>query len=386
MVRFDDGSVPRPLHVIAAWSWRLLIILAALWLLVTVLVRLQLVTLSVFIALTLSTLAVPPARALESRGFPRGLAAATVIGGALAALVGLGVLLAPAFAAQIGALRPTIGQGVDRALQALEASPLQLSQGDLDDLISQAQEQLSGSGSQIVSGIASGFAIAASTLAGLVLIFVLLFFFVKDGRQLADWVVDRTPSRGRDLVVATGVRAWQALGGYVRGTATVALIDAVGIGLGLLVIGVPLVLPLAILVFLGAFLPVIGAFIAGLIAVLVALADGGVVDAALTLLVVLAVQQLEGNVLQPVVMRRAVALHPVVVLVALTAGASLAGIIGAFLSLPIMAVLAAVGNEIRLRAEAGGPDEMSPVSGVRGPEPLGPEPHHAEAGADTGAS
>jgi putative heme transporter len=170
------------------------------------------------------------------------------------------------------------------------------------------------------------------------------------------------------VVRATGRRAWVALSGFVRGTATIALIDAVAIGIGLAIVGVPLVLPLAVLVFLGAFIPVIGAFFSGLIAVLVALASGGFVTALIVLAIVFGVQQVEGNVLQPTIMRRAVALHPVVVLAALTAGGVLAGIIGAFLAVPVAAVLSAVGNELRLRHEADVRDDPAEDS----PEPLGP--------------
>ena len=147
----------------------------------------------------------------------------------------------------------------------------------------------------------------------------------------------------------------------MRGTATIALIDAFGIMIGLLVLRVPLVAPLTLLVFLGGFLPVIGAFIAGLVAVLVALAAAGIVKAALVLGVILLVQQIEGHLLQPIIMRRAVALHPVVILVSLAAGAALAGIVGAFLSVPIAAVVAAAGNELRLRSEAANAAEAGEV-------------------------
>ncbi|MEX0836218.1 MAG: AI-2E family transporter, partial [Nitriliruptor sp.] len=196
---------------------------------------------------------------------------------------------------------------------------------------------------------------------------VLLFFFVKDGESIVDWFIARTPDDHRNVVRAVGHRAWSALAGFVRGTATIALIDAIAIGIGLAIVGVPLVLPLALLVFLGAFIPVIGAFISGLVAVLVALASGGFVTALIVLAIVFGVQQVEGNVLQPTIMRRAVALHPVIVLTALTAGGVLAGIVGAFLAVPVAAVLSAVGNELRLRHEA---DDGEIEEG--GPEPLGP--------------
>ncbi len=158
----------------------------------------------------------------------------------------------------------------------------------------------------------------------------------------------------------------------MRGTALVALVDAIGIGVGLAILGVPLVLPIAVLTFFGGFIPVIGAFVAGLIAVLVALASTGELTTTLLVLaVVVGVQQFESNVLQPVIMRRAVSLHPVVILAALTAGGLLAGIIGAFLAVPIAAVLSAVGNELRLRHEAAARGE--PIEDE--PDPVGPEGH-----------
>ena len=171
--------------------------------------------------------------------------------------------------------------------------------------------------------------------------------------SLCVWAGERIPTSYRATAAAMGARAWTALSGYVRGTATIALIDALGIGLALLILGVPLVIPLTLLVFLGGFLPVIGATLTGLVAVLVALADGGLVTALLVLAAVVAVQQLEGHILQPVIMRRAVSLHPIVILVALATGSAMLGIVGAFLSVPAAAVLSAVGNELRLRSEAG---------------------------------
>jgi predicted PurR-regulated permease PerM len=171
---------------------------------------------------------------------------------------------------------------------------------------------------------------------------------------------------------AVGRRAWTALAGFIRGTAAVALIDAIGIGIGLAIVGVPLVLPIAVLVFLGGFIPVIGAFVTGLLAVLVALAAGGLQQALIVLAIVVAVQQIESNVLQPVIMRRAVSLHPVVILAALTAGAALTGVVGAFLAVPIAAVASAVGNELRLRHEAterGVSTDEDPVGPAEEPVP-----------------
>ncbi len=180
-----------------------------------------------------------------------------------------------------------------------------------------------------------------------ILTVIVLFFFVKDGEQIAGWLLHLVPRERRETVRRGAGRGWGTLTAYMRGIVVVATADAVSVGLGLLLIGVPLVLPLMLLTFFGAFIPIVGAFAAGLVAVLVALVSGGLTDALLVLAMFIAVQQLEGNFLQPLVMGRAVHLHPLVVLLALTAGATVAGIAGAFLAVPLAAVVAAIGNEFR---------------------------------------
>ena len=342
--------VPRSLHRAAGWSWRLLIIGVAVYAGLVLLARLSVVVLPLFVAVVLATLCVPPARWLQRRGVPEAAAAGIVVVGGLTVIIALLAALAPGFAEEIAKLRPTVEQGIDSLLVQLE--DFGYDRERLSDLLEQARAQLSSSSSTILSGLAGGVATALSGLAGIALLVVLLFFFVKDADDITDWMISRTPREHRDLATSLGRRSWEALSGYVRGTAAIAAIDAIGVGIGLAVIGVPLVVPLSVLVFLGAFLPVIGALLAGLIAVLVGLADGGLQTGLLVLLLIVAVQQVEGNVLQPMIMRRAVALHPVVVLTALAVGATLAGIVGAFLSLPVTAVLAAIGNELRLRSEA----------------------------------
>ena len=349
-------EVPRSLRRAAGWSWRLLVFGAAVYFLLRLLARLSVVVLPLIIALILATLCVPPARWLHRRGVPDGLAAALVVVGGLAGIIGILVALAPSFAQQISELQPTIEQGVDNILTELEQ--LGYDQQRINDLLQQARSRLASSSSSILSSVAGGIAAVVSGLAGLALLLVLLFFFVKDASDITGWMLSRTPAHRRELATALGGRAWHALSGYVRGTAAIAAIDAIGVGVGLAIIGVPLVMPLALLVFLGAFLPVIGALLAGLVAVLVGFAAGGLGMGLAVLALIIVVQQIEGNVLQPMIMRRAVALHPIVVLTALAVGATLAGIVGAFLSLPIAAVLAAVGNELRLRSEARHRDDV----------------------------
>jgi putative heme transporter len=344
--------VPSWLVTATAWAWRVLILLVASSAVLWLLIRLYLVSLPIIIALILATLCVPPARALEARGLHRTASASIVVLGGLVALSGVFAALTPAFIAQVQELRPTVIDAVDQLFVFLETGPLGWDRDEVMGFFEQGLQAAGERGGEIAGQVAAGAAVAVQGIAAISLAIVLLFFFVKDGEQLVAWLLARTPVDHQETVRAVGRRAWTSLAGFVRGTAAVALIDAIGIGVGLAIVGVPLVLPIAVLVFLGGFIPVIGAFVTGLLAVLVALAAGGLQQALIVFAIVLAVQQIESNVLQPVIMRRAVSLHPVVILAALTAGAALTGIIGAFLAVPVSAVAAAVGNELRLRHEA----------------------------------
>jgi putative heme transporter len=369
-VTSELARVPSWLATSAAWAWRLLALLAASSVVLWLLIRLYLVSLPVIIALILATLCVPPARALEARGLHRTASAAIVVIGGMIALGGLFAALTPAFIAQVQELRPTVIDAIDQLFVFLETGPLGWDREEVMGFFEQGLQAAQERGGEIASQVVSGAAIAVQGIAALSLAIVLLFFFVKDGEQLVAWLLARTPADHQETMRAVGRRAWTALAGFVRGTAAVALIDAIGIGVGLAIVGVPLVLPITVLVFLGGFIPVIGAFITGLLAVLVALAAGGLQQALIVFAIVLAVQQIESNVLQPVIMRRAVSLHPVVILAALTAGATLTGVIGAFLAVPIAAVVAAVGNELRLRhdaASAGLEPDDDPIGPPRDP-------------------
>lgn len=343
-------AVPAWLAAGAAWGWRLglltILALAALWLAAHLLI----VTLPVIVAVLVATLCHPPAQWLKDRGWRPAAAASLVVIGGLALITGFFAIITPSFIDQVTALGPTLAEAWAAMLAWAETGPLGWDAARIEELIASGIQLLQESSGELLAGVLAGAGLIAQILAAMVLMVVLLFFFIKDGDQLVQWALDRTPEHHRETVRAVGRRSWTALGGYVRGTALVALIDAIGIAIGLIILGVPLVIPLALLVFIGGFLPVIGAMLSGLIAVLVALT----VDfptALLTLGVVLLVQQVESNLLQPTIMRKAVALHPVVILLALGAGAALAGIVGAFLAVPIAAVVAAAGNELRLRSE-----------------------------------
>ena len=371
-----DNSTPhvRPVRSLgwydtaSQYAWRGLVLLAALTAALYVATQLYLVTLPIILALILATICVPPARRLERLGLPRMLAATVVVIGGLGGVIGGIIGLIPPFVAQARELIDAVTEGFDSVLTWLEEGPIGYDRDQVVDLLEQGLATLESAAGDIALSVGTFAVAVAQGLTALVLALVLLFFFVKDGDQIVRWFIERSPERHRNTVRACGARGWVALSGFVRGTALVALIDAAGIGIGLYIVDVPLVLPLAVLVFFGAFIPVIGAFITGILAVLVALASNGPVTALIVAGIVLAVQQFESNVLQPTIMRRSVSLHPVVILGVLTAGTILIGIVGAFLAVPITAVIAAVGNELRLRhfaQDAGHLLGATPIGGPR---------------------
>jgi predicted PurR-regulated permease PerM len=206
----------------------------------------------------------------------------------------------------------------------------------IDDAVSSLEE------GNLNDEVLMGALLVGQWAAAIVLIVVLTFFFVKDGRDLWSWVVCLFADHRRDALREVGDRAWAALAAYVQGVFLVATIDAVLIGLALLIVGVPMALPLIVLTFLAAFFPIVGAVLAGAAAVLVALVTKGVPAALVVGAVILVVQQLEGNVFYPIVVGRRLKLHAVAILLALTAGAVLAGVAGAFLAIPVAAVTSAV--------------------------------------------
>jgi predicted PurR-regulated permease PerM len=345
----ERASVPRGLEQAAAISWRLLVVAAAVALTLVVGVRLRLAVLPAILALFAAAVFIPPARWLESRGLRRGLSTAVVLLLAAGVLIGVVTLLAPGIRREFGDLGPTLRLGVQDVSQWLEEGPLKLPPSQLRNVGDEVREWFEGNSDRLVSGVVTGATLAFEILAGALLTIVLTFFFIKDGDRIVAWMVSHIPPDHSEVTRGIGRRTWRVLGAYWRGIAIVGVVDATFIGIGLIVIGVPLVIPLMLLTFVGAFFPLVGATAAGIVAALVALVTGGVVKALLVTAVVIAVQQIEGHVLQPVVLGRAMSLHPIVILLALTTGAVLAGVIGAFLAVPTAAALAAAGNELRLR-------------------------------------
>ncbi|MBW3618982.1 MAG: AI-2E family transporter [Actinobacteria bacterium] len=311
--------------------------------------RLSLVLVPLVIALFPATLLVPVAVWLKDRGAPEALAAFAAIVLGFTAIAGVVGLMVPLVQDELPGLVASASEGMDELEGFLEDGPLPVQIDGISGLLQRAADQLGGEddgegGSDAAFGaLASAF----EGLAGFVLLLVALFFYLKEGRRLVRGVVAAAPRRLQSRLEVFGARVWDTVGRYFRGQLLVALVDAVFIGLGLALLDVPLAVPLAVLVFFGALFPIVGSVTAGALAVLVALADGGLTTGLLALGLIVLVQQLEGNILQPAILGRIVHLHPLVVLFSLTAGAVLFGILGAFLAVPVAAVIARTVEEER---------------------------------------
>jgi predicted PurR-regulated permease PerM len=346
-----DDAVPRGIAVASAIALRLFILAGALYALGVVAGRLLLAVVPVVVGVLLATLLTPLARRLELRGLRPTLAAFLAVALSTLVLIGLLGLVIPAVVSQLADLGSNLEAGTRKVAGLLE--PLGVTQAQIDRAVDQGVRDLEDSRGRILGGVLTGAVLVTQWVAAALLTIVLTFFFVKDGRRLWDWIVCLFSDDKRPFVAEVGTRAWDVLSAYVRGVVIVALVDATLIGLVLTVLGVPLTLPLVVLTFLAAFFPIVGAVLAGVAAVLVALVANGFVTALIVGAAIVAVQQLESNVLYPVVVGRRLSLHPVAVLLALTAGGLLGGVAGAFLSVPVAAVGAALlelARELRARS------------------------------------
>ena len=334
--------MPINLERAAAWSWRLLACAATVLAILFVLWYLRVIVLPIMVALTIAPALSPVAKKFRDLRLERPAAGLALLTG-LAVVAGLVAIVTSSVLAQSDELVDSVSQAVDDLTDRLEDEPFNLSLDRTQDL----QSSLSESWGEASGYAASGLQAGVGLLAGLVLAIAILYFILRDGAAFWQWILRRFPGEARPTVDRAGERAWDVLEGFVRGTALIAAIDAVLIGLGLWLLDVPLAFALAVLVFMGAFVPFVGAFVTGLVAVLVAFADGGWQIGLAALAVVVGVQLVEGNFLQPIIQSRTVDLHPAVILLAVAAGASLFGIAGAYLAVPVTAVVFAVVTAVR---------------------------------------
>jgi predicted PurR-regulated permease PerM len=341
-----------------------LVVAATLWVLGQVVTRLMIVVAPVAVALLVAALLSPGVSLLVRHRVPKALATTIVLLVGLAALGGLVWFMVATLVAGL----PDLGTQLDESYQQLRRwltdGPLGLTGQQLDSMLAEAQDWFTRNRSTIASGAFGVLSTAGAMLAGFVLVVFLLVFFLHDGDRMWRGVTSPLPRQHQEIVRRAGRRVFTDLTHYVRVTMLVALIDAVGIGLGLWITGVPLVLPLAALVFLGAFVPIVGAFVTGLVAVLVALVAQGPLIALVVTGIVVLVQQLEGNVFEPLLVSKSIKLHPVAVILAVAVGVELAGIVGALFAVPLMAAVRSV--YLTLRERDGGNENAQP-SGASGP-------------------
>jgi predicted PurR-regulated permease PerM len=285
-------------------------------------------------AVFLSTFLVPVARFFRNRGLPNLAATWAAFLGFLLLLAGIVLVVVPALVSEFGELGPTVRAGVTDVREWLVTGPAGLEERQIEDFTSQATDSLRSSQGRIVSGAM----LVVEVVAGILLALVLTFFFVKDGEAIQRWALGHVPADRQGVAKALGRRGWTTIGGYLRGTATLGIIEGTIIAVTLFFVGADLVLPVALLTFLAAFFPLVGAISAGVIATLVALVSAGFTQALIVGGVALFVQQFDNDLLAPMVLGKAVRLHPLVILISLAAGGAIAGLVGAFLAVPVAAM------------------------------------------------
>lgn len=354
-----EAGVPNGLRTAAAWSWRLIAVIAGFYVLLSAAAYVAVVVVPVIVALLLAALLQPGAAALAHRGWPRALAAFTMLLVGLGAVAGIITLVIERFSAGFNDLAKQVSQGIGQ-VQDFVVRTFPVTKGQLMDAVGQFQQKLVDNQDSIASGALTTAATVGEVITGFFLALFTLFFFLKDGRSIWLWLVGLLPRDSRAYIDEAARRSWRTLVSYVRATAAVALIDAIGIGIGLAVLGVPLVIPLAALVFLGAFIPILGSFLAGSVAVLVALVSVGPIKALIALAVVVLVMQVEGHILQPLLLGRAVRVHPLAVVLSIAAGLLIAGIFGALIAVPIVACANVAGTYLSRRHEGPRPPEPRP--------------------------
>lgn len=317
------------------------------------------------VALLLTTLTWPACRWLRKKGWKPALAATTVTLLALLVAVGTIVLITVPVAGQSDELVDGVVNGIQKLRNWAAGPPLNIGDDQVSKALDAGVGRLQDSVGSIATATLSGLNVVVNGVITTVLAIFLMFFFLKDGPRFLPWLTAQLPGRLATDVPVVATRSWDTLGSFVRSQAAVGLLDAVFIGIGLWILGVPLVIPLAVLTFVSAFVPIIGALFAGFVAVLIALVSNGWTDALIVLAIIIVVQQLEGNVFQPMLQSRGLGLHAAVVLLAVTLGGSLAGIVGSLLAVPVAAIIAVVWRYVREQLRE---DPPPPSTGAE-PEP-----------------
>ena len=361
-----DPQVPPALRSTAAWSWRLLVIGILGFYLIRLVGLFQVLVVPLLVALLLVALVLPLVDQLSAahrRGLPRGVASLITLLATLAVVGGVIGLISQQVAVGFPELQRQAAAGLRELQSELARGPLHLSADRLAELVDRALAGIRGNGDQLVTGALQVTSTAGHVVTGFFLVLFSSFFFLSGGKSIWAWLVSLFPRTARYRVNGAGERAWDTLTAFVRATLLVALVDGLGVGISAAVLTVPLALPLGLLVFIGAFVPIVGALVTGSVAVLVALVAKGPVVALVMLAAVVLVQQVESHVLQPFLLGRAVRVHPLAVILAIGAGVLLAGVVGALFAVPLVAVVNVVARYLADPAAdepALPPDELQP--------------------------
>jgi putative heme transporter len=375
---FSRAQVPWGLDLAAAWAWRFLIIVLAGYVIARVIGFFAVVTIPIVVALLIAALVIPVVDGLHRLGLPRGLAAILVVVSGLAFVAALLTVAGNQVANGANDLADQTVKGLDEIKVWLQDGPLHASDSQINRYIDRTQEALTpeADGGSILSRVTEVGAALGHVVAGFFIVLFSTYFFLADGGRIWAWAVRLAPRAAREHVDSSGRVAWVSLTQFVRATVIVALTDAIGIMIVAAILGVPFVLAIGVLVFLGAFVPMVGATVAGTVAVLVALVDQGPITALLMLGGVILIQQIEGHILQPFLMGRWVSVHPLGVIVAIGCGVLVAGIAGALVAVPLAAAVNAVVQHL---ANFTAPGE-DPVEGLEEDyEELGEEPPTEES-------
>ncbi|MGV0749795.1 AI-2E family transporter [Mycolicibacter heraklionensis] len=374
-----DESVHPTVRKAAAWAWRLLVLFAAALLVLLIMRRLEVIVVPVAIAMMMSALLLPGVDWLSQHGVHRGLAVFLLLLSGLAVLAALLSFVVDQFIDGVPELVEQVTQVINSTQHWLVEGPLHLSREQIDSAGDSVVNGLRNNQAKLTSGALSTAETITKIFTGAFVVLFTLIFFLYGGRDIWRFTVKFFPSQVRATVHAAGIAGFESLIGYVRATFLVALVDALGIGIGLAVMAVPLALPLASLVFLGAFIPLVGAVLTGLLAVLVALIAKGWIYALVTLGLIIAVNQLEAHVLQPLVMGRAVSIHPLAVVLGISTGGILAGIVGALLAVPTIAFIDRAVRVLVGASDSGTPEDADALEGVADDTP---DPEASDVSSD----
>ncbi|SPE57842.1 pheromone autoinducer 2 transporter [Streptomyces netropsis] len=362
------AAVPWGVRVAAEVAWRLLILAASLWVLMRMISAVQLVVLAFVAALLITALLQPTVALLRRHGVPRGLATAMTF---ISGFVVMGLVcwfVVWQVTENLDDLTENVQHGITELKHWLLNSPFHVTEDQINNIADNLSKAIGTNTKDITSAGIEGVTVILEVLTGILLAMFSTLFLLYDGPKIWGWLLKLFPAAARDGVAGAGPRAWATLTAYVRGTVIVALIDAIFIGIGLFFLDVPMAVPLAVFIFLFAFIPLVGAVVSGALAVVVALVTRDMFTATMVLAVVLAVQQIEGHVLQPFILGRAVRVHPLAVVLSVAAGSLIAGIGGAVVAVPLVAVTNAVVGYLRAYARE---NALRTAAGEPSPEAAG---------------